>query len=69
MNTIVFNSNIDKSSLLPEKLGANQTVEGYLYFETESKDISKIKVSIPSKSSSKGDTLEVDYEEYFIKLK
>lgn len=69
MNTIVYNSNIDKSTLLPDKLEANQTVEGYLYFETDTKDISKIKVSIPSKSSTEGDTLKVDYEDYFIKVK
>ena len=69
MNTIVFNSNIDKSTLLPDKLEANQTVEGYLYFKTDSKDISRIKVSTPSKTSSEGDTLNVDYDYYFIKIK
>ena len=69
MNTIVFNSNIDKSTLLPSKLEANQTVEGYLYFKTDSKDISRIKVSTPSKTSSEGDTLNVDYDYYFIKIK
>ena len=72
MNTIVFNSNIDKSTLLPDKLEANQTVEGYLYFnETNVNNISKIKVSTPSKSliSEDGNKANVEYEYYFIKIK
>lgn len=69
LNRIVLNENIDVNTLLPDKLEANQTVEGDLYFATDSKDISKIQVSIPSGTQGEGDSIKIVYEQYFIKIK
>lgn len=60
---------VDKNTLLPSDIPAGQTISGYLYFETDSKDIKKLNIRCPLNSKSNGDgKIKVDYKDYYINL-
>ena len=60
----------DQSTILPTDLEAKQTISGYVYLKTESKDISKIKILVPTNiSTDDGNEYKIERDEYFINIK
>ncbi len=63
---------VDESELLASDIPAGQTVSGYLYFETDSKDIKKLKVARPTKNKTNNKSVvagqEIYFEYYYINL-
>ena len=63
---------VDKSKLLQSDVPAGQTVSRYLFFETESKDIRKLKVACSTKNKTNNKSSiaggDVFFEYYYINL-